>query len=248
MARKYTKEMKIQACKDYLEGRKSRKQIALELNMGRKGDERVREWIRMYELNGSLAFNDDNRKRRYTEEFKIMVVNDYFSSGLSELSITAKHNLSSCSILREWISKYNKGEKFKTVINNPEVYNMPRIKTTKDEKIKIVQYCLDNNNNYALTAQEFGVSYHQVYEWCKKYKLNDESELDELEVTGDRPGITVSGSTKNEEKLKNKIKKLENRNLQLEREIEVLKKAYALEMELFHLQGIKKKKQKELKK
>ena len=36
MSRKYTKEMKIRACEDFLNGRKSRKQIALELNMGVK--------------------------------------------------------------------------------------------------------------------------------------------------------------------------------------------------------------------
>lgn len=244
MVKKYTKEMKIKACKDFLEGKKSRKQIALELHMGKKGDERIREWCRMYELNGSLAFNDDNKHRRYTEDFKIVVVNDYISSGLSELSITAKYNLSSCGILREWISKYNKGEKFKTIINNPEVYNMPRLKTTKEEKLKIVQFCLDHNSNYALTAQEYGISYHQVYEWCKKYKLNGESALDDIKITRYNTS-TVNTSSKNEKKLKSQIKKLEHRNLQLEREIEVLKKAYALEMELFQFQGIKKKKQKE---
>lgn len=36
MAKKYTKEIKIQACKDFLEEKKSRKQIALELHMGKK--------------------------------------------------------------------------------------------------------------------------------------------------------------------------------------------------------------------
>lgn len=36
MSRKYTKEMKIWACEDFLNGRKPRKQIALELNMGKR--------------------------------------------------------------------------------------------------------------------------------------------------------------------------------------------------------------------
>ena len=36
MERKYAKEMKIQACKEFLEGKKLKKQIALELDMGKK--------------------------------------------------------------------------------------------------------------------------------------------------------------------------------------------------------------------
>ena len=217
-------------------------EIALELNMGQRGHEKVREWIRMYELNGSLAFNDNNgKKRKYSKEFKTMVIEDYLSSGLSELTITAKYNLTSCSILREWIKKYNNGEELKTIINNPEVYTMPRVKTTKNERIKIVRYCLDNDSNYALAAQTFGVSYSQVYEWCKKYRVYGEDGLDDYrgKKTETKSNDTTS---KNEQKLKDKIKKLENQNIQLEREIEVLKKAYALEMELFQLQGIKKKK------
>lgn len=242
MAIKYTKEMKIQACKDFLENGKSRKQIALELSMGQKGHERVREWIRMYELNGSLAFNDnDGKKRKYSKEFKTMVIEDYLTSGSSELAVTAKYNLSSCSILREWIKKYNNGKELKTIINNPEVYTMPRVKTTKDERIKIVHYCLDNDSNYALAAQTFGVSYSQVYEWCKKYRTYGENGLDDYR--GKQAETKSNDNTnKNEQKLKDKIKKLENRNIQLEREIEVLKKAYTLEMELLQLQGIKKKK------
>ena len=37
MAIKYTKEIKIKACEEFLSGKKSRKQIALELNMRKKG-------------------------------------------------------------------------------------------------------------------------------------------------------------------------------------------------------------------
>ena len=42
MSRKYTKEMKIQACEDFFNGRKYRKQIALELNMGKRGAKKKR--------------------------------------------------------------------------------------------------------------------------------------------------------------------------------------------------------------
>ena len=209
--------------------------------MGKKGAEKIREWVKMYQYNGSLAFNDGLGYRKYTEEFKIEVVNDYISSGLSQLDITAKYNLSSCTVLREWVSKYNNGERLKSIIDNPEVYHMPRLKATREEKLNIVQFCLKHNNNYALTAQEFGVSYHQVYEWCKKYRLDDELETENTNVPKEEHLKNDNHTNKNENHLKNKIKILEHKNTQLEREIEVLKKAYALEMELLQLQGIKKK-------
>lgn len=43
-------------------------------------------------------------------------------------------------------------------------------KTTLEERIKIVEHCTKNNNNYALTAKEFQVSYGQIYSWVHKYK------------------------------------------------------------------------------
>ncbi len=237
MAKKYTKEMKIQACKDFLSGKKSRKQIASELNMGKRGAEKVREWSKMYELNGSLAFTDSNKRRSYTKDFKITVINDYYSSGLSELDICAKYNLSSCTLLREWISKYNNGEKLKTVINKPEVYSMPRVKTTEEERITIVKYYSDHDNNYGQTASLYGVSYSQIYEWCKKFRIYGEEELKD-----NRGKTVIIIDNDKENRYINQINKLKHKNEQLEREIEVLKKAYALEMDLIQLQGIKKKK------
>ncbi|MCI6380791.1 hypothetical protein ACTQX5_09160 [Faecalicoccus sp. LCP19S3_E3] len=40
---KYTKQQKVQACEDYLSGRKTAIQISVELNMGKRGDDRVRK-------------------------------------------------------------------------------------------------------------------------------------------------------------------------------------------------------------
>ena len=38
---KYTKEQKVQACEDYLKGRKTVRQIAVELNMSKNGSDIV---------------------------------------------------------------------------------------------------------------------------------------------------------------------------------------------------------------
>ena len=46
---KYTKEQKVQACEDYLSGRKSAEQIKIELDMGKCGAGLVRKWVNSYQ-------------------------------------------------------------------------------------------------------------------------------------------------------------------------------------------------------
>ena len=41
---KYSAEQKVQACEDYLSGRKSAKEIAKELGLGKYGDGVIRNW------------------------------------------------------------------------------------------------------------------------------------------------------------------------------------------------------------
>jgi transposase len=50
-------------------------------------------------------------------------------------------------------------------------------KTTLEERIKIVEYCIQNQYNYAEAAKEYDVSYQQIYSWVHRYK---EKGLDEL--------------------------------------------------------------------
>lgn len=101
----------------------------------------------MSEINGSLTFSDSDTHKSYTKELKMSAIKDYLSNGMRILDVSAKYNLSSCTLLREWLSKYNKGEKLKTITNDQEVYFMPRTKTTEDERIKIVRYCIENDCN-----------------------------------------------------------------------------------------------------
>ena len=47
--------------------------------------------------------------------------------------------------------------------------DIKRRKTTMEERIKIVEYCISHSNDYASAAKEFNCSYGQVYSWVKKY-------------------------------------------------------------------------------
>ena len=43
-------------------------------------------------------------------------------------------------------------------------------KTTWEERVQIVLDCLANGKDYQGTAETYGVSYQQVYQWVKKYE------------------------------------------------------------------------------
>lgn len=77
-------------------------------------------------------------------------------------------------------------------------------KTTLEERIEIVKYCLESGNNYGETAIKYNVSYQQVYTWVKKYL-----ELGEAGLEDRRGKRTVSQEPRTvEEELRIEIAKL----------------------------------------
>ena len=67
---KYTFEQKLQAVLDYQSGKKSAVDIASELDMGKNGDNRIREWSNLYKANGQEALKPKERNSSYSKEFK----------------------------------------------------------------------------------------------------------------------------------------------------------------------------------
>lgn len=97
-------------------------------------------------------------------------------------------------------------------------------KTTFDERIQIVHYCLQNDNNYQLTADTYQVSYQQVYQWVKKYQAGDEASLQ------DKRGRNKEEQERSTtEQFKMEIKQLERENERLRTENALLKKLEELE-------------------
>ena len=43
-------------------------------------------------------------------------------------------------------------------------------KTTLEERIEIVSYCIAHGKDYALTIKEYHVSYYQIYGWLRKFE------------------------------------------------------------------------------
>lgn len=97
-------------------------------------------------------------------------------------------------------------------------------KTTYEERVDIVKYCIEHQKNYAETARHFQVSYQQAYSWVTKY------EKDGVESLQDKRGRKKSLEEMSElEKLKaeNKLLQAENRRKQME--IDLLKKLEEVE-------------------
>ena len=131
------------------------------------------------------------------------------------------YNISTCEIVRRWVLAYNNGEKIRDYDPKSEVYTMKSRKTTLEERLEIVKYVLNNNNDYKGAADHYNVPYANVYNWVKKYNTKGEEGL------SDKRGRPSDKPTQELTELEKKDIEIEKLKRQLEREQkvnEVLKK------------------------
>ena len=83
-----------------------------------------------------------------------------------------------------------------------------RRKTTIEERMEIVQYCIEHDRNYKDTASLYDVSYSQVYSWVKKYDADGEDGL------SDKRGHHKTDGEVDE------LERLRRENLRLKRQLE----------------------------
>ena len=81
-------------------------------------------------------------------------------------------------------------------------------KTTQEERIEIVKYCLEHDLEYKNTAAKFDVSYNQVYTWVRKYQADGEDGL-----------VDRRGKRKSDDEV-NELERLRRENLRLKRQLE----------------------------
>ena len=65
-----------------------------------------------------------------------MVVQDYVQNGLSQNDLAAKYNISSESVIMQWIKRYNNHIEQRDYCPHQEVYMAERKKTTKEERME----------------------------------------------------------------------------------------------------------------
>ena len=220
---RYTEEQKIKACEEYLSSKKSAIEISKELQLGKSGADKIRLWSKSYQRNGIEGLRPREKNAAYTKEIKFKVIQEYMQgSTLSELM--TKYDIRSDCTIRNWVKKYNRHEEIGDYTPHPEVYSMSARKTTIEERIEIVNWCLEHNKNYKEAASKFNCSYTQVYQWVKKYSEHGEDGLSDKR--GHRKPKEALTDT---EKLEREMAKLRKRNEELEMENKLLKKLNAFD-------------------
>lgn len=165
---KITSSIKLEYVKRYLRGEGSYKSLGDELSVSYTS---VQLWVRNYEAMGSSAF-ERSKNKKYSEEFKQIVVEEYLSGQGSYREICKKYQIKSTRQLRDWIKKYNSHEELKNSnTGGPSIMTKGR-KTTFDERVTIVKYCIEHNHDYIQTAKEFQISYQQARNYTVKYETD----------------------------------------------------------------------------
>lgn len=213
-------QIKIDYIKRYIDGRISQRIIADQLGVSLAS---VQQWISNYKSLGVEAFLATKNKH-YSSELKLSAVQDYLSGVASQQAICEKYGIRSKSKLQKWIKKYNSHEELKASrIGGTTIMTKGR-KTTFDERVEIVQYCIAHNHNYAETAEKYQVSYQQARNYTVKYESGG------VEALKDNRGRCKSEDQMTElERLRAENKILKSEKERAEMEASFLKKLDEIE-------------------
>lgn len=220
---KYTNKEKLNIVKEYLDGHTSYFKLGQKYGLNESS---IRKWISKFQTFGEDAFTIPTANLNYNADFKHKVVQAYLNGDGSYKDIAIKFKIHAASTVLQWVKSYNNHEEL--LNSRPKgVFNMVNTngrKTDFEERIKIVEYCIAHDNDYAATALKFNVSYNQVYSWVHKYNIKG------VDALIDRRGKTKDNNEISElDKLKIENRMLQARNKQQEMEINFLKKIEEVE-------------------
>lgn len=224
---RYSIEDKIYAVNAYLSGSKSIQEICEDIGMYycNRGGSCIRQWAKKYSAFGQAIFYDKPNNKSYSAELKVQAVESYLKGDGSIVDVCIKYEITSNTILRRWIKKYNANRELKDYDPKREVYMAEaRRKTSNEERKKIVEYCITHKRDYKGTASLFDVSYNQVYSWVKKYDANGEDGL------LDKRGHHITDDEVDElERLRRENLRLKRKLQESEMAVELLKKVKEFE-------------------
>jgi transposase-like protein len=183
----------------------------------------IQQWISIYKSDGEGAFHVTKCKF-YSKELKKQAVMDYLSGRGSQQEICQRYGIRARSKLINWIKKYNGHEELKASGTGGIAIMTKGRKTTFDDRVEIVQYCIAHDHNYAETAAKFGVSYQQARSYTVKYETGG------IDALPDRRGRSKPFEEMSElEKLRAENRILRAEKEQAEMEASFLKKLDELE-------------------
>lgn len=222
MARsKHSIEVKLQILHLFNEGEYSQSEICEKFSVSKKT---IRRWKLKFDKAGVDGLIESTGWKTYSKELKINAVEDFLQKDLTVNEILEKYTISSDSILRTWVKKYTSHSELKDSGKGMSQSMTKGRKTTFEERIQIVDYCLKQQNDYQVTSEKYEVSYQQVYQWVKKFEAAGEEGLrDRRGRTKEEIELTA------EEKLQLEIKRIERENERLRAENLFLKKVEEIE-------------------
>lgn len=218
---KWSAEFRSMVSKEYLDGKGSYGFLADKYHIGKAT---IQRWVAAYKVHGIDAFISEVGNKSYTHEFKIMCVEEVIDGYGSSVDIGAKYNVHP-TVLESWIKLYNANRELKDYIPKREIYMADaRRKTTIEERMNIVEYCISHGRDYKGTASIFDVSYSQVYSWVKKYDTDGE------EALIDKRGRHKADNEVDElERLRRENKKLKRQLEENDMLVQLLKKVKEIE-------------------
>lgn len=111
------------------------------------------------------------KNKKYSAELKLKAVQDYLNGVGSQVEICKKYGICSHTTLQNWILWYNGHRGFKERSSaKGEIYMTKGRKTTLEERVEIVAFCIEHGKDYGLTVETYKVSYQQIYAWVRKYE------------------------------------------------------------------------------
>ena len=212
LASSLSQKEKLRAVHEYLQGALSLRDIARKYGVG---DTSVRKWIAKYNAGGDAV----DLEAGYDVVKRIIELDE---------EIAAKYNIPSFDTVRKWVLQYNDRRIIRGSETGGTTIMRKGRKTTCEERIEIVSFCIENHKNYQLAADTYQVSYQQVYSWVRKYESQG------VEALTDKRGRTKPEAEMTElEKLRAENKLLKAQNKRQEMEMAFLKKLGEIERRRF---------------
>lgn len=218
--KKISAEEKLSAIRLYLDGKASQDKIASTYGIHVTA---FCQWLNNYKSMGAAAFIRKGNQK-YSKELKMQAIQDYLSGQGSYFNICKKYGILSTAQLRQWIKKYNSHEEIKSSTIGGYIIMTKGRKTTFDERVEIVRYCIEHKHNYAQTAEKYQISYQQARSYTVKYEAGG------VEALLDNRGKRKNPDEMTElEKLRAEVKILKAAKKRAEMEVSFLKKLAEIE-------------------
>ena len=218
---KFSYEEKVKILSEYLDGTYGFREVCRRYNINQGS---LKDWKRLYETFGWGGLKTESKTSHYSKEVKESAVQDYLSHALTVPEILKKYQIRSGTQLRKWIMKYNGHEELKSSGTGGNSIMTKGRKTTFEERVEIVQYCIAHEHNYSETSEKYQVSYQQARSYTVKYESGG------VEALKDNRGKRKNPDEMNElEKLRAEVKILRAEKERAEMEASFLKKLEEIE-------------------